>query len=237
MECPGGENGLWVCGGSLTIPLPTPTPLEGRKSGRGSSFETAADVGGLGMVGLEGQGPALRGLWHGTSFVELSQAPPAAPLLADMLTARAGAALASGRRGLVWLTVNHLIVESLPIFHPYNVDDLQVECPARSGTFITIAEVAAELARRLTRLFLKDANGRRPALAGLQRELGPLGDRFSDGPPQGVALSGDLRRSPAPTWRPDRRPASAGPCDEMPAAAPGSWRCHPGGTTPAAAPG
>ncbi|WP_414662163.1 MGH1-like glycoside hydrolase domain-containing protein [Horticoccus sp. 23ND18S-11] len=72
----------------------------------------------------------------------------------------------SNWRGPVWLPVNYLIVESLQKFHHYYGDDFKVECPARSGKFITIAEVAAELARRLTRLFLKDANGRRPALAG-----------------------------------------------------------------------
>src|SRR6185369_9295924 len=37
-------------------------------------------------------------------------------------------------------------------------------CPTGSGKFVTIKEVADELAQRLSRLFLKDANGERPVL-------------------------------------------------------------------------
>src|SRR6185503_12623585 len=40
----------------------------------------------------------------------------------------------------------------------------KVECPTGSGLFMTIAEVADELSRRLSRLFLKGEDGQRPAL-------------------------------------------------------------------------
>ncbi|HVH81918.1 MAG TPA: hypothetical protein VM782_21140, partial [Stellaceae bacterium] len=43
-------------------------------------------------------------------------------------------------------------------------DDFRVEYPIGSGNFLSLAEVANELARRLCKLFLRDGNGRRPVL-------------------------------------------------------------------------
>ena len=68
----------------------------------------------------------------------------------------------SNWRGPIWMPVNFLIVESLQKFHHYYGDDFKVECPTGSGRFLTLLEVADELGRRLTRLFLRDADGRRP---------------------------------------------------------------------------
>src|ERR1700732_1777926 len=68
----------------------------------------------------------------------------------------------SNWRGPVWFPVNFLIIESLQKFHHYYGDDFKVECPSRSGTFVTLNEVANELARRLTTIFLTDESGRRP---------------------------------------------------------------------------
>ncbi len=70
----------------------------------------------------------------------------------------------SNWRGPVWMPLNFLIIESLQKFHHYYCDDFKIECPTRSGNFITINQVAEELSRRLTRLFLKDGDGRRPVL-------------------------------------------------------------------------
>ncbi|MEO6036594.1 MAG: glucosidase [Verrucomicrobiota bacterium] len=72
----------------------------------------------------------------------------------------------SNWRGPVWMPVNFLIIESLQKFHHYYGDDFKIECPTGSGRFMTINDVADELARRLTRLFLKDDNGLRPVLRG-----------------------------------------------------------------------
>jgi hypothetical protein len=58
--------------------------------------------------------------------------------------------------------VNYLIIESLQKFHHYYGDEFKIECPTGSGRYLTIAQVAAELGRRLTRLFTRDENGRRP---------------------------------------------------------------------------
>jgi len=70
----------------------------------------------------------------------------------------------SNWRGPIWMPVNYLIIESLQKFHHYYGDDFKVECPTGSGNFITINEVADELSRRLSRLFLKGEDGQRPVL-------------------------------------------------------------------------
>jgi hypothetical protein len=69
----------------------------------------------------------------------------------------------SNWRGPIWFPVNFLLIESLQKFHHYYGDDFKVECPTGSGNWITIEEVAEELSRRLTRLFLRDGQGRRAA--------------------------------------------------------------------------
>jgi hypothetical protein len=71
----------------------------------------------------------------------------------------------SNWRGPIWFPVNFLIIESLQKFHHYYGEDFLIECPTGSGRFITIKEVANELARRLTRIFLRGENGLRPVHA------------------------------------------------------------------------
>jgi hypothetical protein len=68
----------------------------------------------------------------------------------------------SNWRGPIWFPVNFLLIESLQKFHHYLGDGYKVECPTGSGQMMTLWEVAAELSRRMTRIFLKDADGRRP---------------------------------------------------------------------------
>jgi hypothetical protein len=75
----------------------------------------------------------------------------------------------SNWRGPVWFPVNYLIIESLQKFHHYLGDDFKVECPTGSGQMMTLWEVAAELSRRLSHLFLRDANGRRPIHGGIEK--------------------------------------------------------------------
>jgi hypothetical protein len=75
----------------------------------------------------------------------------------------------SNWRGPIWFPVNFLIIESLQKFHHYYGDDFKVECPVGSGRFVTIDQVAEELGARLTRIFLKDENGRRPVFAQYPR--------------------------------------------------------------------
>ena len=68
----------------------------------------------------------------------------------------------SNWRGPVWFPVNYLLVEALQKFHHYFGNDFRVECPTGSGRHLTLHEVAGELSRRLARIFLRDARGRRP---------------------------------------------------------------------------
>jgi hypothetical protein len=72
----------------------------------------------------------------------------------------------SNWRGPIWFPVNFLIVESLQRFHHYLGPEFTVECPTGSGVFMTLAEVADEISRRLTRTFLRDPRGRRPVHGG-----------------------------------------------------------------------
>jgi hypothetical protein len=68
----------------------------------------------------------------------------------------------SNWRGPVWFPVNYLLIESLQKFHHYLGEDFKVECPTGSGQMMTLWEVAAEISRRLSHLFLRGADGRRP---------------------------------------------------------------------------
>ena len=58
--------------------------------------------------------------------------------------------------------MNFLLMGALQRFHHYYGNDFRIECPTGSGKFWSMKEVAAELRNRLCRLFLRDANGRRP---------------------------------------------------------------------------
>jgi hypothetical protein len=75
----------------------------------------------------------------------------------------------SNWRGPIWFPVNYLIIESLQKFHHYFGTEYKVECPTGSGQMMTLWEVAAEISRRLTRIFLKDENGRRPVNGNIEK--------------------------------------------------------------------
>ena len=60
-------------------------------------------------------------------------------------------------------------MESLQRFHHYFGDDFAVECPTGSGQSLTLAQVAEELSRRLTCIFLRGPDGRRPVYGELDR--------------------------------------------------------------------
>src|SRR5262249_340823 len=75
----------------------------------------------------------------------------------------------SNWRGPIWFPVNYLIVESLQKFHHYLGDDYKVECPTGSGRMMTLWEVAVEISRRLTRIFNRGPDGRRPVFGGTEK--------------------------------------------------------------------
>ncbi|MDQ6653995.1 MAG: glucosidase [Acidobacteriota bacterium] len=75
----------------------------------------------------------------------------------------------SNWRGPIWFPVNFLLIESLQKFHHYLGDDFKVECPTGSGNMLTLSEVAAELSRRLSRPFMRSADGRRPVYGEIEK--------------------------------------------------------------------
>jgi Glycosyl hydrolase family 63 C-terminal domain len=67
----------------------------------------------------------------------------------------------SNWRGPVWFPLNFLLIESMQRIHHYYGDAFQVECPTGSGQRKTLWDVAADLSRRLSHIFLR-RDGRRP---------------------------------------------------------------------------
>lgn len=80
----------------------------------------------------------------------------------------------SNWRGPVWFPLNYILIEAFERYHQFYGDDLQVECPTGSGIMMNLKQVADELRRRLSRLFLTDESGSRPCYA--------RGDRFVNDP-------------------------------------------------------
>ena len=68
----------------------------------------------------------------------------------------------SNWRGPIWMPVNALLVQSLRKLYSYYGNDFKIECPTGSRRVMTLWEVANEIARRLSNIFLRDKNGRRP---------------------------------------------------------------------------
>jgi hypothetical protein len=75
----------------------------------------------------------------------------------------------SNWRGPIWFPVNFLLIESLQKFHHYLGNDFKVEFPTGSGNMKTLWQVAGDLSRRMTNIFLRDKNGRRPVFGNLER--------------------------------------------------------------------
>jgi hypothetical protein len=75
----------------------------------------------------------------------------------------------SNWRGPIWMPVNGLILRALYQFYQFYGDDFKIECPTGSGTMMTLFEVAVEINRRLTNIFLRDKNGRRAVYGGIEK--------------------------------------------------------------------
>ncbi|MEU2793308.1 glucosidase [Streptomyces sp. NPDC007100] len=80
----------------------------------------------------------------------------------------------SNWRGPVWFPMNALVIRALLNLYGFYGDGLTVECPTGSGVRMTLYEVAGEISSRLTRLFLRGEDGRRPVYGGQ--------DKFRDDP-------------------------------------------------------
>jgi hypothetical protein len=75
----------------------------------------------------------------------------------------------SNWRGPVWMPVNMLLVRALINFYAFYGDSFKVECPTGSGREMNLFEVARELAFRLTHIFLRNEDGRRPVFGGREK--------------------------------------------------------------------
>jgi hypothetical protein len=75
----------------------------------------------------------------------------------------------SNWRGPIWMPVNALIIRALLNYYAYYGNDFTVECPTGSGRQMNLYQVAEEISRRLTSIFLKDADGRRPVFGGVNK--------------------------------------------------------------------
>jgi hypothetical protein len=75
----------------------------------------------------------------------------------------------SNWRGPVWMPLNALLIRALMSYYLYYGDNFQIECPTGSGNMMNLFEVAREISRRLTRIFLRDENGRRPVFGGASK--------------------------------------------------------------------
>ncbi|HZI61955.1 MAG TPA: hypothetical protein VFD62_14655 [Pyrinomonadaceae bacterium] len=103
----------------------------------------------------------------------------------------------SNWRGPIWFPLNYLLVESLQKFHHYLGEDFKVECPVGSGQMLTLREVASEISKRLSRIFLRDENQRRPVFGAVEkfqsdanwRDLVPFHEYFHGDNGSGIGAS------------------------------------------------
>ncbi|MBV8629760.1 MAG: glucosidase, partial [Silvibacterium sp.] len=75
----------------------------------------------------------------------------------------------SNWRGPIWMPVNGLIMRALLQMYPFYGPDFKVECPTGSGKYLTLFEVAEELGDRLTKIFVRDGNGKRAVYGGTKK--------------------------------------------------------------------
>ncbi len=68
----------------------------------------------------------------------------------------------SNWRGPIWFPLNFILVEALERYHHFYGDDLKLEFPTGSGKLMNLGDIAEQLSRRLSSIFLPDATGERP---------------------------------------------------------------------------
>ena len=71
----------------------------------------------------------------------------------------------SNWRGPVWFPMNFLLIESMQRVDYYYGQSFKIEVPTGSGVKKTLWEAAGELSKRLSNIFLRQGNGKRPVYA------------------------------------------------------------------------
>ena len=90
----------------------------------------------------------------------------------DYLPAESNTGMFGGNsnwRGPVWMPVNVMIIRALLNFYLYYGDNFKIECPTGSGKLMNLFEVAKEISDRLSSIFMRDENGRRPVYGGTEK--------------------------------------------------------------------
>ncbi|HJT19870.1 MAG TPA: glucosidase [Nitrospira sp.] len=75
----------------------------------------------------------------------------------------------SNWRGPIWMPVNILILRALLNLYTYYGNEFTIECPTSSGKHMNLFEVSQELSRRLSAIFLRNEQGRRPVYGGADK--------------------------------------------------------------------
>jgi len=90
----------------------------------------------------------------------------------DYLPAESNTGMFGGNsnwRGPIWIPVNAVIIRALLNFYVYYGDNFKIECPTGSGKMMNLFEVSKEIADRLTRIFLRNEQGKRPVYGGAEK--------------------------------------------------------------------
>jgi hypothetical protein len=75
----------------------------------------------------------------------------------------------SNWRGPVWFPVNLLVIRGLFQLYQYYGDAFKIECPTGSGRLMSLFDVAIEIGQRLSNIFLRNSEGRRPVYGGAEK--------------------------------------------------------------------
>jgi len=90
----------------------------------------------------------------------------------DYLPAESNTGMFGGNsnwRGPVWMPVNIMIIRALQNYYLYYGDNFKIECPTGSGKMMNLFEVSKEIADRLSRIFLRNEDGKRPVYGGTEK--------------------------------------------------------------------
>jgi hypothetical protein len=90
----------------------------------------------------------------------------------DYLPAESNTGMFGGNsnwRGPIWMPVNSLIIRGLLQMYPFYGPDFKVECPTGSGNYMTLFDVAREIGRRLSSIFVRGSDGQRPVYGGTKK--------------------------------------------------------------------
>jgi hypothetical protein len=72
----------------------------------------------------------------------------------------------SNWRGPIWMPVNALIIRALLQYYAFYGNNFTMECPTGSGRKMNLYQIAQEISRRLSGIFLKGKDNRRPVFGG-----------------------------------------------------------------------